>query len=56
MSLDITSYPQKILGLLSTFFKIEFYDHKNNINIKNLNYFYFQILLFMCNSFLFKIN
>ena len=25
--------PPKILGLLSTFFKIEFYDHKNNINI-----------------------
>ena len=39
--------PPKILGLLSTFFKIEFYDHKNNINIKNLNYFfYFQIFFY----------
>jgi len=39
--------PPKILGLSSMFFKIEFYDPKKNINIKNLNYFfYFQIFFY----------
>ena len=39
--------PPKILGLSSKLFKIEFYDKQKNINIKNLNYFfYFQIIFY----------
>ena len=39
--------PPKILGLSSKLFKIEFYDSKSNINIKNINYFfYFQIIFY----------
>ncbi len=39
--------PPKILGLLSKLFKIEFYDTNSNINIKNINYFfYFQIIFY----------
>ena len=39
--------PPKILGLSSKLFKIEFYDTNSNINIKNINYFfYFQIIFY----------
>ncbi len=39
--------PPKILGFSSKLFKIEFYDKQKDINIKNLNYFfYFQIIFY----------
>tara|TARA_B100001057_G_scaffold490276_1_gene578204 strand:+ start:2033 stop:3388 length:1356 start_codon:yes stop_codon:yes gene_type:complete len=39
--------PPKILSFSSNIFKIEFYDKQKNIDIKNLNYFfYFQIIFY----------
>jgi len=39
--------PPKILGFSSKFFKIEFYHSNSNINIKNINFFfYFQIFVY----------
>ena len=39
--------PEKILGVMSKIFKIEFYDSQSNFNIKNLNYFFiFQIIFY----------
>ena len=50
--------PPKILGFSSKIFKIEFYDKQKDINIKNLNFFfYFQIIFYYLSviAFYFKL-